>query len=135
MSEKEPIEPLDNNSTDINALQQELNTLKTTYADLESRYNTLNSEYSQYKFGIEFNNDISSVKSRLGDDELETLKTLKMSGNDKAYKMLLDNISKLTNTGGIGNFARGFNPSREQDINKKDDTDAFTKAIRERKGE
>ena len=76
MSEKEPIEPLDNNSTDINALQQELNTLKTTYADLESRYNTLNSEYSQYKFGIEFNNDISSVKSRLGDDELETLARL-----------------------------------------------------------
>lgn len=135
MSEKGQIELLDNNSTDINALQQEINTLKTTYADLESKYNSLNTEYSQYKFDIEFNNDMSDVKSRLNEEELETLKALKMSGNDKAYKMLLDNISKLTNTGGIGNFARGFNPSREQDINQKDDTDAFTKAIRERKGE
>lgn len=135
MSEKEQIEPLDNNSTDMNALQQELNTLKTTYADLESRYNTLNSEYNQYKFDIEFNNDISSVKSSLGDDELDTLKTLKVSGNEKAYNMLLNNISKLTNTGGIGNFGRGFNPSREQDVTPKDDIDAFTKAIKERKGE
>lgn len=135
MSEKGQIEPLDNNSTDINALQQEINTLKTTYADLESKYNTLNSEYNQYKFDIEFNNDISSVKLSLGDDELDTLKTLKMSGNEKAYKMLLDNISKSTNTGGLGNFSRGFNPSREQDVDQKDDTDAFTKAIKERKGE
>lgn len=135
MSEKEPIEPLDNNSTDIKALQQELNTLKTTYADLEGKYNTLNAEYSQYKFDIEFNNDMANVKSRLNEEELDTLKTLKMSGNDKAYKMLLDNISKATNTGGIGNFAIGFNPSREQDIGQRDDTDAFTKAIKERKGE
>lgn len=127
MSEKEPAEPLGNNSTDINALQQELNTLKATYSDLESRYNSLNTEYSQYKFDIEFNRDINHINSKLDDKQRETLKSLK-SSNEEAYKMLLDSFKVET----VGS---GFNPVEQQEIQNNNNEDAFTQAIRERKGE
>lgn len=125
-------------NVEVTVIQKELETLRTTHSDLEAKYNTLNSKYSQYKFDIEFNRDISSIKHRLNDEELETLKILKTSGNDKAYDLMLKSYNKYlsTGTGGIGNYGRnGFNPANTPDTSKKQNTDAFTQAIKERKGE
>lgn len=116
------------------ALQKELDTLKASYTDLEGRYNTLNGEYSQYKFDIEFNKDISQINYKLDDEQRDTLRSLK-SSNDKAYKMLLDSFTKALNTGSIGNYGRGFNPAEQQEIKNKNNDDAFTQAIKERKGQ
>lgn len=117
----------DNQEVNIDALQRELDVLKASYSDLEGRYNALNSEYSQYKFDIEFNKDINHINSKLDDKQKETLKGLK-SSNQEAYMMLLDSFKEET----VGS---GFNPVEQQEIQNNNNEDAFTQAIRERKGE
>lgn len=121
---------MSNQQVNIDELQQELNTLKASYTDLEGRYNTLNSEYSQYKFDIEFNKDISNMKTHLNEDEMKALKTLKSSGEQKVYEMLLSNLNKAN-----CQFGSGFNPVETKETQQQDNIDAFTKAIKERKGE
>lgn len=120
---------------DIKALQDELETLKTSYTDLQGRYSQLEEQHNTYKLDIEFNRDIADVTRSLKDNEVETLKTLKASGNEQAYNMLLDNLkSTPTNTGGLGNFSRGFSSSSQQEENKANSVDDFTQAINEMKG-
>lgn len=121
-------------NVEVTVIQKELETLRATHSDLEAKYNTLNTEYSQYKFDIEFSRDISSIKHKLNEDEVETLKLLKSSGNDKAYNMMLKSYSKyLAGTGGIGNWGRGLNPAEQQETQTKTNTDAFTQAIKQKK--
>lgn len=120
---------------DIKALQEELETLKTSYTDLQGRYSQLEEQHSTYKLDIEFNRDIADVTRSLKDNEVETLKTLKASGNEQAYNMLLDSFRATpTNTGGLGNFSRGFSSSSQQQENKANSVDDFTQAINEMKG-
>ena len=127
---------MDNQEIDIVALQQELETLKASYADLEGKYNQLDNTHKEYKLNIEFQRDISDLYKPIGDEDKETLKDLKASGNDKAYNLLLNSLKSSSSTGGLGNFARGFNPVVECDTLKgKKNTDAFTEAINELKGE
>lgn len=127
---------MDNQEIDIVALQQELETLKASYADLEGKYNQLDNTHKEYKLNIEFQRDISDLYKPIGDEDKETLKDLKASGNDKAYNLLLNSLKSSSSTGGLGNFARGFNPVVECDTLKgKQNTDAFTEAINELKGE
>lgn len=117
----------------VTELQKELDTLKASYADLEGRYNQLEGQHNSYKLDIEFRKDISDITRSLKDDEVETLKSLKASGNEQAYNMLLDSFRATPmNTGGIGNFKRNFS-SKEKD-NTENQVDDFTQAIKEMKG-
>lgn len=127
---------MDNQGIDVAALQQELETLKSSYADLEGKYNQLENTHNDYKLNIEFQRDISDLYKPIGDEEKETLRSLKASGNDKAYNLLLSSLKSNSSTGGLGNFARGFNPVVDPNLNDQtQNTDAFTKAINELKGE
>ena len=126
---------MDNQEIDIVALQQELETLKASYADLEGKYNQLDNAHKEYKLNIEFQRDISDLYKPIGDEDKETLKDLKASGNDKAYNLLLNSLKSSGSTGGLGNFARGFNPANTNTANQAKNIDAFTEAINELKGE
>lgn len=126
---------MDNQEIDITALQQELETLKASYADLEGKYNQLDNTHKEYKLNIEFQRDISDLYKPIGDEDKETLKALKASGNDKAYNLLLNSLKSSSSTGGLGNFARGFNPADTNTDNQTQNIDAFTEAINELKGE
>lgn len=127
---------MDNQGIDVTTLQEQFEALKTSYADLEARYNQLDNTHKEYRFDIEFQRDISDLYKPIGDEEKETLKALKVSGNDKAYNLLLKSLKSSSNTGGLGNFARGFNPVADTNSNNQtQDTDAFTEAINELKGE
>ena len=84
---------MDNQEIDIVALQQELETLKASYADLEGKYNQLDNTHKEYKLNIEFQRDISDLYKPIGDEDKETLKDLKASGNDKAYNLLLNSLT------------------------------------------
>ena len=126
---------MDNQEIDIVALQQELETLKASYAELEGKYNQLDNTHKEYKLNIEFQRDISDLYNPIGDEDKETLKDLKASGNDKAYNLLLNSLKSSSSTGGLGNFARGFNLANTNTANQAKNIDAFTEAINELKGE
>lgn len=126
---------MDNQGIDVAALQQELETLKASYADLECKYNQLDNTHKEYKLNIEFQRDISDLYKPIGDEEKETLRSLKTSGNDKAYNLLLSSLKSNSSTGGLGNFARSFNPANTNTDNQTQNIDAFTEAINELKGE
>lgn len=126
---------MDNQGIDVAALQQELETLKASYADLEGKYNQLDNTHKEYKLNIEFQRDISDLYKPIGDEEKETLRSLKTSGNDKAYNLLLNSLKSVRNTGGLGNFARGLNPANTNTDSQTQNIDAFTEAINELKGE
>ena len=126
---------MDNQEIDIVALQQELETLKASYAELEGKYNQLGNTHKEYKLNIEFQRDISDLYKPIGDEDKETLKDLKASGNDKAYNLLLNSLKSSSSTGGLGNFARGFNLDNTNTANQAKNIDAFTEAINELKGE
>ena len=126
---------MDNQEIDIVALQQELETLKASYAELEGKYNQLDNTHKEYKLNVEFQRDISDLYEPIGDEDKETLKALKASGEDKVYNMLLNSLKSSRSTGGLGNFARAFISVNTNTDNQTQNIDAFTEAINELKGE
>ena len=52
---------MDNQEIDIVALQQELETLKASYAELEGKYNQLYNTHKEYNLNVEFQRDISDL--------------------------------------------------------------------------
>ena len=126
---------MDNQEIDVVALQQELEALKASYTDLEGKYNQLDNTHKEYKLNIEFQRDISDLYKPIGDEDKETLKALKASGEDKVYNMLLNSLKSSRSTGGLGNFARAFSSVNTNTDNQTQNIDAFTEAINELKGE
>lgn len=120
--------------TDLNNASSELQSLQQQLNDLQTKYNELESDHNSYKFGIEFNKDISSSGINPSDEDLEVLKDLKLNGNEKAYDLLLNKLRPVSpvNTGGLGNFTRNFN---ETNIKQEPKEYGFEQAIQEIKGD
>ena len=84
--------------TDISTLQQELEALKTSYSELEGKYNQLDNTHNEYKFDTEFQKDIRGISNSISDSELNVLKQLKQKGDIEAYNLLKSKYSENITT-------------------------------------
>lgn len=124
---------------DVKELMDELNNLKMAHADLENKYNDLESEYTAYKFDIEFKEDLKSIKAQIPDKDIDILKKLKASNNDEAYKLLLDRYTVQSHTylkaDDEGRFSpANYTPGNGNKVQVGNNSDLFTSAINEVKG-
>lgn len=98
--------------------------IKEQYEELVKKYEKLEQTHNTYKFDVEFNSDISDIKSNIDESDLNVLKELKRNNNQEAYNLLLNQYKKPVYT---------YKPSDGTD-NTNGTVDLFTREINRLKG-
>lgn len=118
-------EPI-NQSEDVKTFtQEELDTIISERLQEErDKYNQLENNYNDYKFDIEFEKEMNSLKNVIPKNTQDTLKVLKKKLNNKEYLEIRESIVNIYLTGkvpsvGINKGATKNKSSFEEALKKR----------------